>query len=405
MNWPYDMSITGSGGVGSLRIKGKTTFTLTSTPDSTLAYLSAKGNTNLPSTTDNFACLQCHNGLSAIDYLTDVQGTNQASVVWGDSTVTCITCHDPHANQAGPDSNVRKPVKLSYNSFFVDAVKNPRGGITKFMDGTDIPDATENGIICLFCHQGRESGLTVYLNIKSKGVDPYATPDKVISASGISFQNPHYLESGALIWSRNAWEYLTVSGAPTPNKYNSGISKHQDQNCMGCHMGDASPDGLEGGHTWRPRIEVCQQCHPGVKSFQDIKASADFDGDGTIESAFAEIGTVNDSVAGTVDSGLFGQLNTALRAKGIFYDPNTYPYFFTSTGASYTAWTTNTLTAAFNLSFLYKSGNCAYIHNIFYSAQLLVDSLKALGVTSPGYKNRPAGDRSANDYRTIVVNP
>ncbi len=42
LNWPYDMSITGSGGVGSLRNKGKTTFNLTS-PDNTLAYLSAEG--------------------------------------------------------------------------------------------------------------------------------------------------------------------------------------------------------------------------------------------------------------------------------------------------------------------------------------------------------------------------
>ena len=32
MNWPYDMSITGSGGVGSFRNKGKTTFTLDQPP-------------------------------------------------------------------------------------------------------------------------------------------------------------------------------------------------------------------------------------------------------------------------------------------------------------------------------------------------------------------------------------
>ena len=132
-------------------------------------------------------------------------------------------------------------------------------------------------------------------------------------------------------------------------------------------------------------------------------ASADFDGDGTRETAFEEIGTINP------DSGLFGQLKAALEAKGIFYNPDSYPYFFKSTDYSstnaYTAWTTNTLSAAFNLTFLYKAGNCAYVHNVFFSAQILLDSLKALGVTSPGYENRPAGDRSAIDYRTIVVNP
>ena len=63
MNWPYDMSITGSGGVGSLRNNGKTAFALT-TPDVTLAYLGQKGNTAVASTTGNFTCLQCHNGLT-----------------------------------------------------------------------------------------------------------------------------------------------------------------------------------------------------------------------------------------------------------------------------------------------------------------------------------------------------
>ena len=177
---------------------------------------------------------------------------------------------------------------------------------------------------------------------------------------------------------------------------------------MGCHMGEASPNGLEGGHTWRPRIETCQQCHPGVQSFQDIKASADWNGNGIVESAFLEIGTPLDAVAGTTDVGLMGQLRAALQAKGIYYNPNGGgTYFFTGPDftTAFTAWTTNTLTAAFNLQFLYKSGNCAYVHNGFYAAELLLDSLKALGVTSPGYKNRPAGDRSATDYRTIVVNP
>ncbi|OGP93170.1 MAG: hypothetical protein A2156_08435 [Deltaproteobacteria bacterium RBG_16_48_10] len=402
LNWPYDMSITGSGGVGSLRNKGKRTFTLTSTPDNTLAYLSAKGNINLPSTTGSFNCLQCHNGLTSIDYQKDVQGTSAASVVWGDATVTCITCHTPHEDATGTKKNIRVPVKLSYNSRFVDATKNPRGGINKMMDGTNIPSGVGNGIICLFCHQGRESGLTVYVNISGRGVNPYTDPDKVIvtTGTGLSFQNPHYLESGAIVWSKNAWEYLTVSGAPIPNKYSSGNVSHQQTNCTGCHMGEASANDFEGGHTWRPRIEVCQECHgASIKTFQGIKASADYNGNGEVESAFAEIGTINP------DTGLYGQLNAALAAKGIFYNPDSYPYYFTSTGASFTAWTTNTLTAAFNLSFMHKAGNCAPYHNVKYAAQVLLDSLKALGVTSPGYKNRPAGDRSATDYRTIVVNP
>jgi hypothetical protein len=398
--YPFDMSITGAVAVGNKINKGNRVFALVSTPSSVSgAYLSQKGNTSLSPAVNNYACNQCHNGLSAIDYLNDVQGTSAASVMWGDATVVCITCHDPHKDEVssnGKGPNLRKPVKLSYNINYFSSATNPRGGINKFMDGTDIPSGVGQGIICLFCHQGRESGYTVYKNISNRGVNPYTQPDKVISATGVSFQNPHYLESGAILWSKNNWEYLTVSGTQTPNKYSNGIPQHQQTNCVGCHMAEPSANDFEGGHTWRPRIEVCQKCHPTAKRFQDIKATGDYNGNGVVETAFAEIGTINP------DTGLFGQLKAALAAKGIFYNPDTYPYYFTASGSNYTAWTTNTLSAAFNLSFLYKAGNCAYVHNVFYSAQILQDSIKAIGGPIKPWV-RPAGDRNATDYSKIVI--
>ena len=147
-------------------------------------------------------------------------------------------------------------------------------------------------------------------------VIPIPTPDAVIKGgAGISFQNPHYLESGAILWSKNSYEYLTVSGNPTPNKYSNGIPSHQETNCGGCHMGEASENDFEGGHTWRPRIEVCQKCHGPIKNFHDIKAGGDYNGNGIVESAFAEIGTINP------DSGLFGQLKAALQALGDLLQP------------------------------------------------------------------------------------
>jgi hypothetical protein len=394
--YPFDMSITGSGGLNSLRNKSNASFKLTQTPNPANVYLGAASLTNQVVLINNYQCNQCHHGLGSIDYMKDRQGTSGAQVLWGDATVVCITCHETHKDQNGAGQNIRVPVKLSFNSRFVDATKNPRGGINKFMDGTDIPTAVGNGIVCLFCHQGRESGLTLFFAIKAANpnADPYAKPNDVISSAGVSFVNPHYLDGGAILWSQNSWEYF-FNGVR--QKYTTGNPSHQQMNCTDCHMGEANAENTEGGHTWRPRIETCQKCHGPITSFTSILASDDYDGDGQKKTVFEELGTINP------DTGLFGQVKAALQSKGIYYNPDSNPYFFTATGGNYRAWTPNTISAAFNLAYSYKAGNAVYVHNSKYIVQILQDSLKALGVTPTGV--RPAGDRNATDYRTIVINP
>jgi hypothetical protein len=318
----------------------------------------------------------------------DRQGTSSAQVLWGDARVVCITCHDPHKDQNGAGQNIRVPVKLSYNSIFVDPVKNPGGGINKFMDGTDIPSNVENGIICLFCHQGRESGFTVYKYILSRGVsDPYANPTQNLS-SGSSSRNSHYLAGGATLWSKNSWEYFFNGVAQS---YSNGNKSHQSMNCTGCHMGEANADNTEGGHTWKPRMETCQKCHPGMtdyKTYANVQGK-DYDGNGTVEPIAKEI------------DGLIAQLIAAFDAQNITYDPSTNPYFFAKPPTTSITWNTNKNTAAFNLNELFKTSNALDVHNPMYTIQILRDSLQALKGTVPaGF--RPPGERPATDYRTIT---
>jgi hypothetical protein len=191
---------------------------------------------------------------------------------------------------------------------------------------------------------------------------------------------------------------------------------------MGCHMSKEPSEAFgkneEGGHTWKPQLETCKECHvqvPEITKFSDIRpfTPVDYDGDGVFGTVFEEIGTITANTpqnGGSTGTGLFGQLVAALKAQGILYNPDVYPYFNSSTAPfpSFTAWTTNTLSAAFNLSWAYKSGACVYYHNSKYVVQILHDSLRALGAPPPAAAFRPAGPRPALDYRgdpRIVINP
>ena len=80
-------------------------------------------------------------------------------------------------------------------------------------------------------------------------------------------------------------------------------------------MAEPNAENTEGGHTWRARLETCQECHGSfITKFEDIPAIGDYDGDGEVKTAFEEIGTLNDPILG--DSGLFGQLRAALHDQG-----------------------------------------------------------------------------------------
>jgi hypothetical protein len=365
---------------------------------------------------NNFACFKCHNGITSIDHQDDVQGSPAAHVVFGDATVTCITCHDAHRNAQGNQKNTRRPLVMTrYSSPIVTTVapivtvgslKFGDRTHNVFLDNTAAPAGTGNETICVFCHQGRESGFTLFkLRLAADNTLPG------------SFLNDHYLGTGAMLWGVNAYEY---SG-----KQYGAVAEHQRANCNACHMAQSGRNDL-GGHSWRIFAESdgavnnssCNvaACHNGrvpatkaaLDKFRDtvFDPTNDYDGDGVVEGIPEEI------------RDLAIQLRDLLQANGVFYSDVAYPYFFTSAALTtqFSAWTLPTLKAAFNLNYIIKGlpsqattqvgqpNPSAATHNFRYNIQILRDSYDELqkkgvaGQPDRSGQSRPAGTRPAVNY-------
>lgn len=361
-------------------------------------------NTTRNAGNNNFVCFRCHNGLTSLAYQDNVEGTTDAPVIFGDVTVTCITCHDPHEDVPGQTNNTRKPVLMTkYSSTQVTFSGNV------FLDNTPVPDETGNETICIFCHQGRESGYTLFWR-KLRSGSPL---------TGSSFLNSHYLGTGAMLWGRNAYEF--------GNKQYASVVEHQQTNCNGCHMSEGITDDI-GGHTWKIISDddavvnnaTCNSaaCHnnrvPATNSggqfdnFRDsvLDPANNYDGIGGANGIAVEI------------ANLSIQLKDLLQANGVYYNDLAYPYFFTSGTytTNFTAWTLPIYKAAFNLNFVIKGlpsmattqvgepNTTAAVHNYKYIIQILRDSydnLQANGVggqTNRSAQPRPAGTRPATNY-------
>ena len=336
----------------------------------------------------------------------DIQGTPDADVVFGDEPVMCLTCHSPHSQPTGTEFMLRVPVKMTQYSGAITIDGN------YFLDGTPIPstDKTGNATICIFCHQGRESGLTLYATKLAPGKD----------ITG-NFFNPHYLGTAAMLWGVNAYEY--------PGKSYSVNGDHQEENCEGCHMDNPTDDNLNGGHTWWPNVATCNMdsCHGGFgpiavdPTSDNGPASPDVD---NYRASFddhnytGEPGGENLSIAVSIQH-LEKMVIDELASRGIYYDDLSYPYFFPP-GVEHTGtngfknWTPATYKAAFNLAFIIKGlpsgaesqvdvpNASAAVHNYKYAVQLLQDSYQDLhGAPIPG-AYRPAGTRPARDYPALV---
>jgi hypothetical protein len=287
-------------------------------------------------------CTKCHTSEGLPFYLD--QGV---TIAFEPSTsLACSTCHTNFEDFA---------------LFQSDEVTFPSGAVLSFGEG-----APAN--LCINCHQGRESTVSVDNLIASAGVGD----DEVSDA--LRFINVHYFAAGATLFGSEAEGIYQYAG----KEYN-GRFMHVPgvDTCVACHS----------AHALTVKVDTCATCHAGVEDPHDIRmSSGDYDGDGADEGVAGEIATMHEALLAAIQAYAADTIGTP-----IAYNTARYPYWFTDTNGDgvadadesvsdngYASWTPTLLRAAYNYQYVAKDPG-AFAHNGKYVVQVLYDTLEAIG--------------------------
>jgi hypothetical protein len=220
--------------------------------------------------------------------------------------------------------------------------------------------------LCLNCHQGRESTVSVDRLIGDTEGDTVS--------EDLRFLNIHYFAAGATLFGTEVKGAYEFAG----QEYN-GRNEHVNgfNSCVECHS----------VHELKVVVEECSECHENVSTEEDlmtIRASeTDYDGDGDVtEGIFGEVDTMRAALLAAIQEYAVNVAGTP-----IIYNAARYPYWFGDTNGNgeidgeegnYPTWTPNLLRAAYNYQDSTKDPG-AFAHNGQYMMQILYDSINAVG--------------------------
>jgi hypothetical protein len=288
-------------------------------------------------------CAKCHSSTGLPTFLAEgVNVSTQPS-----NGLQCATCHND---------------LVEFTRHEVTEVKFPSGAVISAED----PDTN----LCLSCHQGRQSMVSVNQLIGD------TEPDA--QAENLRFLNPHYFAAGATLFGSEAKGMYQYDG-----KEYAGFNKHSGVNqCSDCHQ----------THALTVDWENCVECHEEVAGPEDLKNIryniADYDGDGDDAEGIAlEEATMLEALYAGIQAYAADTAGTPL-----VYSGTTNPSFFIDTNAngevdadeavsdnSYKTWTPRLLRAAYNYQWATKDPG-SFAHNGTYVIQAIYDSLEDIGV-------------------------
>lgn len=293
------------------------------------------------------SCSRCHSASGLPLYLTEEAEISQPI----SNGFLCETCH---GGEEWPEL------------FTVTEVTFPSGAAVDVAEG-------DNSGLCMSCHQGRSSKVSVDKAVAGLGANEVSTD--------LRFINIHYFAAGA---SRFGTE--VQGGYEFAGRSYVGFFPHTDgfDTCTDCH--DA--------HELEVKTDSCFTCHAGAEDVKEIRISeVDYDGDGDVEEGiYGEIMTLKEALYAAMQTYAANTVGTP-----ILYDSHAYPYFFNDTDGDgesgpgeaiypnrYGSWTPNLLQAAYNFQYASKDPG-GFAHNAEYIIQLLIDSIQAVGGSTGAY--------------------
>jgi hypothetical protein len=286
------------------------------------------------------SCAKCHSAAGLPQFIKEGAVVSQQP----SNGFQCSTCHDTS----------KFPAVIA-----VKDVTFPSGAKVTFGEN-------EPANMCLECHQGRESKVSVDKAIGKADAD--TASDK------LSFRNVHYFAAGATLFGSEAKGIYEYEGKEYAGRFMH--TKGADK-CTDCHE----------KHELAPQVAKCQGCH-NTKDPETIRMTSkeDFDGDGDVKEGLAgEVKTYQEALYKAMQSYAKDVVKT-----GITYSATAYPYFFQDKdgdgkidkddkGANvrFTAFSPRLLKAAYNYQYSIKDPG-AYVHNAKYVIQALYDSIEDL---------------------------
>jgi hypothetical protein len=279
-------------------------------------------------------CDVCHSGWAFVRRIDPKASTLDKRPANGFGQISCAVCHDPHSGSLAGQVRTLENVTLGDGSVVT------YGG---------------TGKLCMQCHHGRrdaESYSSDPANISTHfGPHGSAQADMIDGSNGIHYGIP-VGKSGHIMTTEDACVscHMATDGDPT---------NHDHSFAMVDDKGTEDPaDDVD-------KVFACQPCHGEIESFEDIPAAHDYDDDGTVESAVAEV------------EGLMEALGELLPPEGPTVLLTKADYDWTGKDEATTVHRKLLLKAAYNYYFVEEdlSGG---IHNTAYAVTLLRRSIASL---------------------------